>query len=89
MRSEIETLQGQVNGLHNEYNRLVIEKKKWVNYEQTMSTLPARVKDLEYESLKQEPFVLEKRPGYHPSSKEEFDRAGDDLANASYPFLVD
>ncbi|GKC59967.1 hypothetical protein Tco_1087565, partial [Tanacetum coccineum] len=36
-----------------------------------------------------EPFVLEKWPGYHPSSKEEFDRAGDDLANASYPFLVD
>ncbi|GJX16869.1 hypothetical protein Tco_0217701 [Tanacetum coccineum] len=36
-----------------------------------------------------EPFVLEKMPGYRPSSKEEFDRAGDNLANASYPFFVE
>ncbi|GJR65380.1 hypothetical protein Tco_0011445 [Tanacetum coccineum] len=46
MRFEIEALQSQVNGLHNEYNRLVLEEKKWVNYEQTLSTLHARVKDL-------------------------------------------
>ncbi|GKC26691.1 hypothetical protein Tco_1033985, partial [Tanacetum coccineum] len=154
MRSKIKTLQGQVNGLHNEYNRLVLEEKKWANYEQTLSTLRTRVKDLEskreklkifearllqeIDGLKQdraavvtkvvpdaaikliqsdemgilvaklvkapmfrgrcvvfeevanlkEPFVLEKMPGYRPSSKEEFDQAGDDLANASYPFLV-
>nr|GFA31214.1 hypothetical protein [Tanacetum cinerariifolium] len=36
-----------------------------------------------------EPFALEKMPGYRPSSKEEFDRASDGLANASYPFLVE
>nr|GEV38087.1 hypothetical protein [Tanacetum cinerariifolium] len=130
-------------------------KNKLVNYEQTLSTLHARVKDLEskreklkvseaqllqeIDSLKhdravvmtkvvpdaamkliqsdemgilvaklvkesmfhgrfsvleevanfKEPFVLEKMSGYRPSSKEEFDRAGDDLANASYPFLVE
>ncbi|GJT87704.1 hypothetical protein Tco_1069421 [Tanacetum coccineum] len=34
-----------------------------------------------------EPFVLEKMLGYRPSSKEEYDRAGDDMTNASYPFL--
>ncbi|GKE48807.1 hypothetical protein Tco_1480065 [Tanacetum coccineum] len=34
------------------------------------------------------PSVLEKMPGYRSSSKDEFDRAGDGLANASYPFLV-
>ncbi|GKB07904.1 hypothetical protein Tco_0836188 [Tanacetum coccineum] len=34
-----------------------------------------------------EPFVMEKMTGYHPSSKQEYDQAGDDLANASYPFL--
>ncbi|GKE30193.1 hypothetical protein Tco_1445577 [Tanacetum coccineum] len=28
MRAEIETLQGQVSGLHNEYSRLVLEQKK-------------------------------------------------------------
>ncbi|GKB01146.1 reverse transcriptase domain-containing protein [Tanacetum coccineum] len=33
-----------------------------------------------------EPFVMEKMVGY-PSSKQEYDQAGDDLANASYPFL--
>ncbi|GKA79824.1 hypothetical protein Tco_0786420 [Tanacetum coccineum] len=155
MRSKIEILQGQVNGLHNEYNRLVLEEKKLANYEQTLSTLRARVKYLEskreklkisearllqkIDGLKQdraavvmkvvpdaamkliqsdevgilvaklvkaskfhdkcaafkevanlkEPFMLEKMLGYRPSSKEEFDRAGDDLANASYPFLVE
>ncbi|GJX14299.1 hypothetical protein Tco_0206057 [Tanacetum coccineum] len=35
-----------------------------------------------------EPFVLEKMAGYRPSSKEEYDQAGDALANASYPFLA-
>nr|GEW26866.1 hypothetical protein [Tanacetum cinerariifolium] len=155
MRSKIETMQGQVNGLHNEYIRLMLEERKLANYEQTLPTLHARVKDLESEreklkiseaqllqeidGLKQdkaavvmkvvldaaikliqsdevgtlvaklvkasmfhgkcatfkevanlkERFVLEKMPGYRPSSKEEFDRAGDDLANASYPFLVE
>ncbi|GJY04252.1 MAK10-like protein [Tanacetum coccineum] len=39
----------------------------------------------EVASLK-EPFILEKMPGYRSSSKEEFDRASDGLANASYPF---
>ncbi|GKA28867.1 hypothetical protein Tco_0715112 [Tanacetum coccineum] len=28
-------------------------------------------------------------PGYHPSSKEDCDRAGNDLADASYPFLAE
>ncbi|GJU05002.1 hypothetical protein Tco_1121432 [Tanacetum coccineum] len=36
-----------------------------------------------------EPFALEKMSGYRSSSKEEFDRAGDDLANASYPLLAE
>ncbi|GKC40456.1 hypothetical protein Tco_1052840 [Tanacetum coccineum] len=36
-----------------------------------------------------EPFVLEKMPGYRPFLKEEYDRAGDDMANASYPFLTE
>nr|GEW45023.1 hypothetical protein [Tanacetum cinerariifolium]GEZ29326.1 hypothetical protein [Tanacetum cinerariifolium] len=41
----------------------------------------------EVASLK-EPFILEKMPGYRSSFKEEFDRADDGLANASYPFLA-
>ncbi|GKF17556.1 hypothetical protein Tco_0062474 [Tanacetum coccineum] len=36
-----------------------------------------------------EPLVLKKMLGYRPSSKEEYDRAGDDMANASYPFLTE
>nr|GEW89554.1 hypothetical protein [Tanacetum cinerariifolium] len=32
---------------------------------------------------------LEKMSGYRPSSKEEYDQAGDALANASYPFLAE
>ncbi|GJY74063.1 hypothetical protein Tco_0478494 [Tanacetum coccineum] len=124
MRSKIETL--QVNSLYNEYNRLVLEKKKCINYEQTLSTLHdmavvvtkvvpdaamkliqsnemgiliaklakasmfcGRCATLEEVANFKEPFVLEKMPGYRPSSKDEFDQAGDDLANASYPFLVE
>nr|GEV69756.1 hypothetical protein [Tanacetum cinerariifolium] len=30
------------------------------------------------------PFILEEMSGYHPSSKEEYGRAGNDLADASY-----
>ncbi|GJZ36422.1 hypothetical protein Tco_0582613 [Tanacetum coccineum] len=46
MRAEIETLQSQVNGLHSEYSRLILEEKKWINYKQTLSTLRAKVKGL-------------------------------------------
>nr|GEU37339.1 hypothetical protein [Tanacetum cinerariifolium] len=34
-----------------------------------------------------DPFVMDKMAGYRPSSKQKYDQAGDDLANASYPFL--
>nr|GEY16350.1 hypothetical protein [Tanacetum cinerariifolium] len=37
----------------------------------------------------EETFVLERMSGYRPSSKEEYDQAGDALANASYPFLAE
>ncbi|GKB60219.1 hypothetical protein Tco_0916405 [Tanacetum coccineum] len=35
-----------------------------------------------------EPFVMEKMACYRPSLKQEYNQAGDDLANASYPFFV-
>ncbi|GKC36725.1 hypothetical protein Tco_1049109, partial [Tanacetum coccineum] len=155
MHAEIKTLQGQVDRLHSEYNRLVLEEKKWINYEQTLSILHAKVEGLKLEkerlqnyetqllqdidNLKQDwatvlskvvldvamklihsdemgflvaklvkaamfrgrcatfeevaslkgHFILEKMSGYRSSSKEEFDRAGDGLANASYPFLAE
>ncbi|GKD34979.1 hypothetical protein Tco_1250488 [Tanacetum coccineum] len=47
-----------------------------------------RSDDLEVAAM-EEPFVLEKMSGYRPSSKEEYDQAGDALANASYPFLAE
>nr|GEW04942.1 hypothetical protein [Tanacetum cinerariifolium] len=34
-----------------------------------------------------DPFVMEKMDGYRPSSKQKYDQHGDDLTNASYPFL--
>ncbi|GKC70363.1 hypothetical protein Tco_1116246, partial [Tanacetum coccineum] len=39
MCEEIETLRGQVDKLHGEYIRLVLEEKKWINYEQTLVIL--------------------------------------------------
>ncbi|GKA64389.1 hypothetical protein Tco_0763995 [Tanacetum coccineum] len=128
MHAEIKTLQSQVNGLHSEYSKLILEKKKWINYEQTLSTLRAKDRAIvvskvipdaaiklihsdemgvliarlvkasiiygrcsafeEVAELKK-PFILEEMPGYLPSSKEEYDRAGNDLADASYPFLAE
>ncbi|GKG21119.1 hypothetical protein Tco_0383714, partial [Tanacetum coccineum] len=38
---------GQVNGLHNEYGRLLLKERKWANYEQTLSILRAKVEGLE------------------------------------------
>ncbi|GJU99497.1 hypothetical protein Tco_1328768 [Tanacetum coccineum] len=34
-----------------------------------------------------EPFIMEKMDGYRPTLNQEYDQVGDDLANASYPFL--
>nr|GEW47838.1 hypothetical protein [Tanacetum cinerariifolium] len=42
----------------------------------------------EVDALK-EPFDFEKIPGYHSSSKKEFDQVDDDLATASYPFIAE
>ncbi|GJV22632.1 hypothetical protein Tco_1375327 [Tanacetum coccineum] len=155
MRAEIKTLQSQVNDLYSKYSRLILKEKKWINYEQTLSTLRTKVEGLEskgkrlraskiqvlqeVDSLRQDraavvarvipnaaiklirsdemgvliarlvkafiihgrcvafeevaelkkPFVLEEMPSYHPSSKEEYNRAGNDLADASYPFLAE
>ncbi|GJR37252.1 hypothetical protein Tco_1212936 [Tanacetum coccineum] len=50
MHVEIATLQGQVDRLHNKYSKLVLEEKKWVNYEQTLSVLHLKVKGLESET---------------------------------------
>ncbi|GJX70470.1 hypothetical protein Tco_0307641 [Tanacetum coccineum] len=47
MCAEIETLQGQVNKLHGEYSRLVLEEKKWINYDQTLATLHSKAEGLE------------------------------------------
>nr|GFA01922.1 hypothetical protein [Tanacetum cinerariifolium] len=39
----------QVNGLHDEYSRLILKEKKWINYKQTLSTLCAKVEGLRSE----------------------------------------
>nr|GEW73252.1 reverse transcriptase domain-containing protein [Tanacetum cinerariifolium] len=58
MRSEIETLQSQVNGLHSEYSRLILEEKKWINYEQTLSTLRTKFESLRSEGKRLKAFEI-------------------------------
>nr|GEW30368.1 hypothetical protein [Tanacetum cinerariifolium] len=53
------------------------------------SVIYGRCQDFEEVAAMKEPFILEKMPGYWPLSKEEYDQAGDALANASYPFLAE
>ncbi|GKG60988.1 hypothetical protein Tco_0616804, partial [Tanacetum coccineum] len=49
MRAEIKVLQGQVDGLHSEYSRIILEERKWVNYDQTLSSLRAKIEGIESE----------------------------------------
>ncbi|GJX62112.1 hypothetical protein Tco_0295012 [Tanacetum coccineum] len=42
-------LQRQVDKLHNEYSRLLLKEKKWINYNQTFDTLSSKVECLEAE----------------------------------------
>ncbi|GKF87159.1 hypothetical protein Tco_0258036, partial [Tanacetum coccineum] len=115
---------GQVNGLHNEYGKLLLKESKWANYEQTLSILRAKVEGLESErerlkaseiqvlqeinSLRQdraaivskvvpdttmklvhsdEMGVLVSRLVREAIIHDEYDQAGEDMANASNPFL--
>ncbi|GKB58064.1 hypothetical protein Tco_0914250 [Tanacetum coccineum] len=126
MRTEIETLQGRVDGLHSECTRLrerlklfeiqllqemdalkqdmasiitkvVPDAATKLIYSDEMGILVAklvkdsiiygRCDDFQEVAKLKEPFVMEKMAGYHPSSKQEYDQAGDDLANASYSLL--
>ncbi|GKD73760.1 hypothetical protein Tco_1332042, partial [Tanacetum coccineum] len=79
--SEIQLLQ-EIDSL--KQDRAVVVSK--VISDATMKLV--RSNDLEVAAMK-EPFVLEKMLSYRPSSKEEYDQAGDALANASYPFLAE
>ncbi|GKA37192.1 hypothetical protein Tco_0723757, partial [Tanacetum coccineum] len=54
---------------------------------QSASIMHGRCAAFEEVAKLKEPFVIEKKVGYHPSSKQEYDQARDDLANTSYPFL--
>ncbi|GJS14877.1 hypothetical protein Tco_0409349 [Tanacetum coccineum] len=113
IRTEIETLQGHVDGLHIECTRLEMDALK-----QDMASVVAKVvPDASTKLIRsdemgmlvanlvkasiiygrcaafkevakpKEPFIMEKMAGYRPFSKQVYDQAGDDLVNASYPFL--
>ncbi|GJX00325.1 hypothetical protein Tco_0184238 [Tanacetum coccineum] len=58
MRAEIKDLQGQVDGLYSEYNRLTLEDKKWIDYEQTMSSLRAKIEGIESEKERLKSFRI-------------------------------
>nr|GFB88340.1 hypothetical protein [Tanacetum cinerariifolium] len=49
MYAKIKTLQGQVDRLHGEYSKLVLEEKKWVNYEHTLVIIHLKFNGLEAE----------------------------------------
>nr|GEU74212.1 hypothetical protein [Tanacetum cinerariifolium] len=44
---EKEKDKARVNKLHGEYSRLVLEEKKWINYDQNLATLYSKVEGLE------------------------------------------
>ncbi|GJX39964.1 hypothetical protein Tco_0254954 [Tanacetum coccineum] len=86
MRTEIETLQGRVDGLHSEY-RLKLSKIQLLQemdaLKQDRASVIAKVVPDAATKLIRSEWIT----GYRPYSKQEYDQAGDDLATASYPFL--
>ncbi|GKC18432.1 hypothetical protein Tco_1020582, partial [Tanacetum coccineum] len=84
MHAEIKDLQGQVDGLHSDDDLGVLIAKLVRS-----SIIYGRCQAFEEVAAIEEPFVLENMSGYQPSSKEEYEQAGDALANASYPFLAE
>nr|GEW32212.1 hypothetical protein [Tanacetum cinerariifolium] len=97
MRSEIDTSQSQDRA--NVVSRVILDATMKLIHSDERDVLVAKLIKAsiiygrctafeEVVNLKK-PFVLEEILGYRPSSKEEYDRAGNDLADASYPFLVE
>nr|GFB92178.1 hypothetical protein [Tanacetum cinerariifolium] len=92
-----------INGLRQDRATIVVKFVPYVDIElvcsDEMCILVARLAklamfrgrctDFEEVAALKEPFDLTKMSGYHPSSKKEFDQAGDALATASYPFIVE
>ncbi|GKD43617.1 hypothetical protein Tco_1268262 [Tanacetum coccineum] len=113
LRTEIETLQRRVDGLHSKCTRLEMDALKQDRASVVAKVVPdaatklihsdemgmlvaklvkasiiyGRCATFEEVSKLKEPFVMDKMVGYRPSSKQEYNQAGDDLVNASYPFL--
>ncbi|GJU94744.1 hypothetical protein Tco_1319500 [Tanacetum coccineum] len=97
MRAEIETLQSQDRATV--VSNVILDTIMKLVHSDEMGVLIARLVKAsivydrcsafkEVAELKK-PFILEEMPGYRPSSKEGYDRVGNDLADASYPFLVE
>ncbi|GJW66370.1 hypothetical protein Tco_0120794 [Tanacetum coccineum] len=101
--SEIEVLQGQIDSLRQDRAAIVTKvipdaAMKLVHSDEMgvlitklvrASIIHSRCATFEEVAKLNEPFILEKMPEYHTSLKEEYNRARDDLANASYSFLFD
>ncbi|GJX78878.1 hypothetical protein Tco_0327027 [Tanacetum coccineum] len=88
-------LRSKVKGLESEREKLKSSKTELLQeidgLRQDRATVVAKVVPhvaTKLVATLKEPFDLEKMSGYRPSSKKEFDQAGDDLATASYPFLA-
>ncbi|GJX48979.1 hypothetical protein Tco_0275824 [Tanacetum coccineum] len=95
LRAEIKILHGQVSKLHDEYSSLVLEEKKWVNYDQTLAILHFK----EIDGLKQDRVaVVVKVVPYVAMELVRSDKMGLLVArlvktalvhaSASYPFLT-
>ncbi|GJZ03712.1 hypothetical protein Tco_0536987 [Tanacetum coccineum] len=104
MRAEIETLQSQeVDSLRHDraavVSRVIPNAAMKLIRSDKMGVLIARLDKASiiygrctvFEEVAElnKPFVLEEMLGFRPSSKEEYDRAGNDLVDASYPFLAE
>ncbi|GJZ64420.1 hypothetical protein Tco_0620841 [Tanacetum coccineum] len=92
MRFEIKTFQGQVDGLHSEYSRLVLEEKKWVKYEQTLSIILLKGQGLEpeIEKLKSsETHLLQEIDSLKQDRVAVVCAALKDVANLKEPFALE
>ncbi|GKC21327.1 hypothetical protein Tco_1023477, partial [Tanacetum coccineum] len=95
MRTKIETLQSRLMVSTVSIVGSYLKRRSRLNMSTTLSTSfrakvgrAIRSEGIDSGFLREIQALQKEMSGYHPSSKKEYDRAGNDLADATFPFLV-
>ncbi|GKB30738.1 hypothetical protein Tco_0870139, partial [Tanacetum coccineum] len=98
MRDKMSTLSTKAKEHKANLDRMILESQKWTGYQVSLSALESKVASLEAEKARleavkvadiKEPFDLFKVKGYRPLYKKEHTQAGNELATATFSWLLE